>query len=45
VVIFDDLNNKSIDYINHHNEITNDVTWFYDTATGKDVTNDISLLG
>ena len=32
---FDDINNKSIDYINYNNEITDDVRWFYDTGAGN----------
>ena len=41
---FDDISNKFIDYINHNNEITDDVTWFYDPGEGEHVTNDKSLL-
>jgi len=41
---FDNIYNKSIDFINHSNVITDDVTWFYDTGAGEHVTNDKSLL-
>jgi len=41
---FDNIYNKSIDFINHSNVITDDVTWFYDTGDGEHETNDKSLL-